>query len=347
MARNMIEQNRLCFGRFFQLIPTEYRASVDLSLKRYVITEGDEKKILQDARVVNSKHMVLGARGTIVGWEKELYLVLSGAYFSKDLLKVKSFKLIDVNAGLLTLLLGDNLLDLRDDVGLEIYENIFSQSRGFSIDEISRFIKPFWVFDIKDELVESDEALAGLTAIVLLESGLCSLDFDPVLVNSLAEIIRLDEQGEFCPAVFRSVTSQHWEYVFLELYRCLERFYVAPYMGKLNECLKLESESDLYFYIDEHLSWRPKEDIALENLLLGMDGAMIERLCDCCKVSKEPEDSICARLAASIYKTRNSIAHHRKRVISGGDREVNWKLVVTSLAAIVPKLMVKHREYLK
>lgn len=164
------------------------------------------------------------------------------------------------------------------------------------------------------------------------------LHISPDTLDSFYEIF---ESGpEFLPYenLLQGLLSFSWGNLFLEIYRCLEQLYAHPQVFALtsdwSSPLPLR---DIAALLENHLSWRPKEDEALKNIIGCCDNENLSALCTAFNVQFSEDERIksCESVARFVYKLRNNIVHYRPihAVVSKTDGE--WNMVVRAMLKIL------------
>ena len=259
------------------------------------------------------------------------------------------------NAGLLTVLWGEVKYPINFFKGIEheLVQNIFGQEGAFSHD----IMKPFFS---ECDIWEVNKIAFELPVYSLYGSRLTELPSNLTLTFSEDTLIKFKRLFEDFPvtseAVFRGLTSTHWEHVFLELYRCIERLYHIPFIKELcNSMGNIYSTSDLARLIDRELTWHPNEEIAIIRLLksLGIHSIIdefmktftipepviildAEKAVDQNEIARAKYQSLSQTIAKEIYKLRNNIAHWRP--IGDGNTVSNWENLVSLTCDLVIEL---------
>lgn len=186
-----------------------------------------------------------------------------------------------------------------------------------------------------------DRIVAAYCARVAPKSGI------KLSLETQKEISRLIESGaDEIPyhVLLRGMLSASHQFLFLDLYRCVEQLYSVPRVGKLLEALgHSASIYDLSKTLEDALSWRPKEDESLLQLLSGID-------VDHCKSIRahfgdrdEIEDiKSVERAAKRIYKLRNESVHFRPAMTGDELSEKTWDSVICSMLLVVSDLYDKY-----
>lgn len=132
-----------------------------------------------------------------------------------------------------------------------------------------------------------------------------------------------------------------WESLFLEAYRCLEQLYAEPHVSALkNHWPSTLPLRDLAAMLEQHLSWRPKEDEALVKIIAMCDSELMQRLCTAFGVGAlEGNSAAQAKLVSrKIYALRNNVVHYRpihEEIIKTNEE---WDAIVSALIDVINKV---------
>jgi hypothetical protein len=165
-----------------------------------------------------------------------------------------------------------------------------------------------------------------------------------ISTRALENIWQLFESGsKYIPYrnLVQGIMSISWESLFLETYRCLEQLYAEPRVSALKDkwpsTLPLR---DLAAMLEQHLSWRPKEDDALAKIISACEPELLKTLCVALGVEAQVENQIARaeQVSKKIYSIRNNVVHYRPvhEVINKTDLE--WDAIVSALLGVVESL---------
>lgn len=164
------------------------------------------------------------------------------------------------------------------------------------------------------------------------------LHIDPATLQKFAYLF---ESGpDFLPYenLLQGLLSFSWGNLFLETYRCLEQLYAQPRVSALTSAWSSPlAVRDVVALLENHLSWRPKEDEALAGLIGTCSGASLQCLCSAFNVSfsVDAQDKACVSVAGRVYKLRNNIVHYRPihEAVSKADDE--WNRIVQAMLDVL------------
>lgn len=170
------------------------------------------------------------------------------------------------------------------------------------------------------------------------------LHIDPPTLQRIASLF---ESGpEFVPYhnLLQGLLSFSWENFFLETYRCLEQLYAQPRVTALMSVWpSLLATKQVVALLEQHLSWRPKEDEALAGLIGVCDSASVQSICTAFGVlpSAVGGGHSSEMVAARIYKLRNSIVHYRPIHESVRKPDDEWNALLYAMLGVVDDVYTK------
>lgn len=173
------------------------------------------------------------------------------------------------------------------------------------------------------------------------------LHLDPETLQHFAFVF---ESGpEFVPYenLLHGLLSFSWSNLFVETYRCLEQLYAQPRVSALISALPSPlALKEVVALLEHHLSWRPKEDEALMELISSCGGSCLQRLCNAFQVPYAPDaqHKSWESVASRVYKLRNNVVHYRPihEAVSKSDEE--WNQVVRAMLDVVNDVYTRFGE---
>lgn len=210
---------------------------------------------------------------------------------------------------------------------------------GHQLDEIARLFPCPTVYRVVNDepYMQSDYRVLGALVARSYIDG-------PIQISSdtLERLwIIFERESQFIPHqnLVQGLMAISWENLFLEAYRCLEQLYAEPRVSALKaQWRSTLSLRDLAILLEQHLSWRPKEDEALAKIINCSDPAYVAGLCNAFGIGEPSPENIVPRtekVAREVYKLRNSIVHYRPihQAIRKSDSE--WDNVVLALLDVI------------
>lgn len=313
--RNKIKANQTAFKNILDNYHLLSGEEISQAV-RYFHTSEEEKKWLLDAKLANSKRITPSIFFTNLVFENKKYLVVIGLNILEDLSEEGVFYNTSVNAGILTILLAETELSLRNNVDvLDFKENILYQHesdeyKGHSYEDIIKYIEPINIYELpNDSIFYNRDTHSTLVYILTKQPQHIYLRLSKLTLDSYLKISLEGAKNLPFENVFSSLVSVNWKHSFLELYRCIERLYPIGFVAELHDELKIQiSFQDFLDKLDENIGWKPKEEQALAKLLeknteqINLD---LDNIKSCISTfSTAPYSTL-------LYKLRNSIVHYR------------------------------------
>ncbi|HBO2965668.1 TPA: hypothetical protein L4Q94_005710 [Pseudomonas aeruginosa] len=134
----------------------------------------------------------------------------------------------------------------------------------------------------------------------------------------------------------QGMMSISWEGLFLEIYRCLEQLYAEPHISalKTNWPSSLPMK-ELASYLEEHLSWRPREDEALRKIIEACEEELIDNLFEAMKVDNGGKGKKVSSASKAVYALRNGIVHYRPIHNAVEKSDEQWNKIISCLLNVV------------
>jgi hypothetical protein len=344
MARNRKRTNCLLFRALARRVSPERAEALGLKLgaARWVATTEDERHFLDRGKLAARAFCLPGKEVFVMTVDAQTLVVLPGSH-SGPFQFCGFLNEVVAHAGLATVLWGEGLMGPRctEDIGDELAESVFGREGEFRIAEISSYFEPFTAIEVDGAAFPASssrtpERVFGL-ALCHSPDALAL----PFLSDTLVEFRALLEDVRFettSPAVFRAITSTHWEHAFLEMYRCLERLYALPYAKALAASAGyVDGTGKMVDFAVRDLGWRPREDEALVKLL-----SMVARPETLSEITSALDGNgggtNAERAGRAIYSARNAIAHFRP--VLAAATPTRWDAVLHRMCTVVRELLL-------
>jgi len=225
------------------------------------------------------------------GVEEAAFLFL--AYNAKDYFRPKSIHLSRKAA--------DDILGITDqDYG------------GHNIYEVQRWYRDITVFGIPEDNVFRSVTGYGIaaslaSAVVEFRSPLVS----PPLASAIAQLAQLPNVNP--ENLFFALTSTHWKYIVVEIYKCLEAAFYLPWVKSLRDALGHQmSALSMAQQCKASLRWRENERESLYALFSLLPEACVKTPAIKATVTFSDllgEKTTTSVYAERVYRIRNQIVH--------------------------------------
>jgi len=319
----MISLNRSIFESLWKTIPEDnkYASSAYLDKKRFIKTDANAKVRLKSASTLNVEFSHLGQSSMVICADSQYFVVVTAteglvgnavAGISGDSTEC---------AGIGTFILANNW-PLRKFENFRLIDVLAERDGGFDIEEISEFFEPYHIWNVEKSLVYDSYNREFSAQRVIVAASLSSFVSKLPLSNESFEklqfIIESPMGWVFSDQFMRVIAAVHFEYAFLDLYRCFERLYNIPYCvdarAKLQEAHGIDELDIKVHEIEaiaiEEMQWKPKENSAINKLFRELDQSSIDLLKAALAI--EVEENISDAVSNRIYGIRNCIAHYRR-----------------------------------
>jgi len=319
-----------------------------LRLKKYRIhVSEDDYKLIEDNKIKqrSSFQPSFLSKFALFACDSAFYLVQSGMpeLISKIGQEMGYLGLDNEdNEALLYLFLSQANIQPSESVSAgEIYNMVFTnQDKEGEVyrEVVEKFFPQVNIYKIESAKIPVDHVDDYFLKQLTLKY-ICALfhekPFTPVKLSS--DTISLfdklsDDAGHLVPIdnLVQSILAYRWNFVFLDLYRCIERLYVIGWVLDYSNCFgsSLDKaavhEKLLERYVQHH------EDEIIKYLFSLLDASLLTEL-----------DSIRGKTEYSdfIYSLRNSIVHYQTNDVSFSDTE--WDVIVKFLLKAIDDLYNK------
>jgi hypothetical protein len=309
---------------------------------RFIKTTDDEKAVLKKAKVEACEQCLPGRSVAVISAATRRFVVLPEVCDEAVPLLDGMTSRADLNAGLMTVVLSLDVYGPRPgkENAAEIADELFARDGAYEVAEVARFFAPVHAWEMDPEKAR-DPVVDAYRCYAAFHLQRPPLPYPPCVKGALRALLE-SQCGTLAPeALFRAITSVHWHHAFLELYRCVEQYFVAPYICDLADALgharKFVSER-----MATHIPWKPIEEAALTKLLEAFPEARRQALLDLISLANPGASAAptAENAAKAIYRMRNSIAHHR------GSRDLrralDWPAIVEHMCALVDDVTQRY-----
>ncbi|WP_205345662.1 hypothetical protein [Pyruvatibacter mobilis] len=234
--------------------------------------------------------------------------------------------------------------------GLEILEAIgglhggVDGFEGYELSDITRLYPSIDIFKADQNYEYTKNVvrvLGALTARSYVDGPIAP---SGTTLNKVSEVFQSGPEHVPFESVLQGMLSISWGGFFLELYRAIEQLYAVPRLTTLVEAwptsLPYRSLADL---LESHLAWRPKEDDALAKIIAECDDTVVTPLRKSFSAHRDGEREITAeKVAADIYKVRNSLVHFRAALGTVQRTNEEWDDMISAMLGLVKDVYQRH-----
>lgn len=284
-------------------------------------------------------------------WEEDLFFVETGMPELTRGAEAVGFKGMDNDEiqAFYLLFVGGVGLGLKETVtSEEVFDSVYTENNRVErvkMEVFERFFPDVFIYKIDGVSIPVPEVVDEFYLKQLSLKYICSVfkesQLSPVKISK--EAINLfdklsEKQDKIIPIdnLVQSILAYRWNFVFLDLYRCIERLYVIGWILDYSQTFdsKLDKSAVHSKLIERAIAHH--EDEIIEYLFSLLDGALLSEL-DVVRDNKNYSDY--------IYDLRNSIVHYQTNEISQTDEQ--WDVVVVFLLKAIDKLYSDLAEDIK
>jgi len=213
---------------------------------------------------------------------------------------------------------------------------------GIELDEVARLYPEIFIFSADNDYEFTSSLVRVLGALLAASylDGPIELE-----LKTLQDVQRLFESGsEHIPFenILQGLLSISWGGLFLELYRSVEQLFAVPRLIEITDDWPSSLPfSELANLLENHLSWRPKENDALAAIIRGCRLDVTSALGDAfCPHRKRPVDH--QNMADDVYRLRNSLVHFRQSLRLEDTGDQRWNEMIRAMISLVREAYSLH-----
>lgn len=335
----MIDANKLAFKNLSEQLK-EYANITSQSGRRYISTNTVEKAWLINSVISQNIKLLPSVTAVMIEFEDSKYIVLIGLGVPQQNLDTAIIEDLDLNAGLVTLLVTENLVNLNPTINfLEfdneiMYQHIDTAYSGHNFIDLIPFLEPIQFYKLTENSLLSNEDLDRvLLYIYSNNSNNLILKFSDSVLRTISEISLVSSKHISYGLILYSLISTNYKHAFLELYRLIERLFPVNYLKDFYSKVM----TDLHFIefaaeLENITTWRPREDEAIEKIF--------------CLSNESTKESFKAFFESSVtlkaqtdhkyfYKLRNSIVHFRANHEEFELTNDQWNLLILATLYLI------------
>lgn len=313
MARNMKAANGTAFAKLLAFASKGGYPVADAKSPRWIATEQPEREFLIRATLVNQLRISGGKLVAAFEHDADLYFFLVGF---QDLDDFRPSEQIELNGAHWTALLSE--CDSTPTATPAEVNNIIGgtdkNSPGYAGHEHTAIAALFPPTICLKNQTPKDDFYKNVFSACLHESALNHSWMSAATAEKLQTLASANFSLLPFKGLCRSVCDNDPASTFMSLYRGLETLF--PYPGVDRFIAKLgmtASPPKVYRTLFDELSWRPREEQCLRDVVEGSAEATLKELATKLSfdgsMSSSPDAAVSA--AAQIYRVRNALVHFR------------------------------------
>jgi hypothetical protein len=350
----MIEANKYIFEVLAEFVQSSEVAVPVSDNKRCIETNTQDKEWLQEIKIINKQLILPKFQTASFEFKSQKYFVAIGWQSKQTIDSDEVIEFVELNAGIVTALLFELKIPLRHTVSAyDIDDQILYKSEEkmiqYNFSLIINFFEPFSVYRIQEDstFIEKDDIDLIRTSgfYVLKNSQLIALRFSRETLEKFEKVFFEGSINIPYENLLFSLVSVSWKYSFLDIYRCIERLFSISYLEDFHKKLNI-ADPLLKFSADveNYLSWKPKEDEAINKLVQGSPEKALQLLREIKRFLDGTEEGKCGDF---IYKIRNSIVHFRPANQSINLDDEKWDMLIRASLYIVEYWYNQYDEQLR
>lgn len=337
--RDMRNVNKLAFENLSDQLK-QYENITSQSGKRYISTNDFEKEWLKKSTIIQSIKLLPSVRAGMLEFQDDIYITLIGLSSPQCNLDSDVLEYLDLNAGLVTLLISENLVNLNPTINFLEFDNeimhqhIDNSYSGHNFIELIPFLEPIQFYKVPSNSLLGKENLNRILLYIYSNnSNNLILKFSDVVLKTISDISLVGSKNISYGLILHSLISTNYKHAFLELYRLIERLFPVNYLRDFHS--KVTTNLNFIEFVSELeniTSWRPKEDEAIEKIFYLSDDSTKESF----KAFFDSSATLQAQTDHKyFYKLRNSIVHfranHEEFVLS----KDQWNLLILATLYLI------------
>jgi hypothetical protein len=319
---------------------------------RYIKTEDFEKKWLKELKISSVFQPLPAVKGIEIVFEEKKFLVLINANTSSQSLDKDVISVESLNAGILTVLLSEKLVELDSKIEfLDFFNEIMFQHldpdyKGHDFNDLIRYIQPIDFYSLPENSVLNSQGLKRILSYLYAKNPHNLINkFDQNVLDTYSELSLMGSNNISFGLVLSSLLSTSYKHTFLELYRLVERIFPVSYLKDFHKV----SRSNLSFIefssnLENITSWRPKEDEALNKIFESTEASTKVFFDVFFSSSNEFQDLLHYKF---FYKLRNSIVHFRTTHDSIDLSDDQWNKLIHATLYLLDEHYSKYHKILE
>jgi hypothetical protein len=339
----------------FEFLINQLTFNSNLNVKkgiRYIETNDLEKEWLKELKIGSIFQPLPDVKGINISFKDENYLAIINVNTTNSNLDAEVISEESINAGILTVLISEKLIDLDSKTELlDFYNEIMFQHidkdyKGHDFNDLVRYLKPINFYHIPENSVLNKQGLKrSLCYLYSKNPDRLINKFNTEILATYSELSLMGSNNISFALVLSSLLSTSFKHTFLELYRLVERIFPISYLKDFHEVTKSElSFMEFSSKLENITSWRPKEDEALTKIF--------DLTNDSTKLYFEAFFNTSQELQGQeqpkfFYKLRNSIVHFRTAHNNIELNDNQWNMLINATLYLLDEHYSRNHRFLK
>jgi hypothetical protein len=349
--RNMIDVNRKAFSMLIEQFHSLNKKDVEEGI-RYISTNDNDKEWIKSAAIIDFVYITPTLRVIQIQFESKLYFTFIGSILDTTVLDISVVKELELNAGVITLLLSEGMLKLdKKSNSLEFYDNILFQHqekgyKGHNYSDLIIFLEDVYLFEVPEySIVRSDWTSRVACYIYSKNSSQLILDFDDNVTELISELSLVGSDNISYKIVLSCLFSNTYKHAFLELYRLIERLFPINYLKEFHNVTATKLKFlDFVSELETITNWRPREGEAIEKIFINSRASTRNYFQAFHATSTSLQNQNDYKF---FYDLRNSIVHFRANHLELELTNNQWNLLLTATLYLIDEQYSANNEMLK
>lgn len=347
----MIDVNKRAFSLLIEQFLQLNKKDVEEG-KRYIFTEDKDKEWIKLAKIYEFVYITPNLRIIQIQFEGKLYFAAIGSQLDTTSLDVSVIKELELNAGVISLLLSEGLIKLdKKSNNLEFYDNILFQHqekgyKGHKYTDLIVYLEDIHLFEIPEySIVNSDWTSRIACYIYSKNPSQLILDFDNNVTELISELSLIGSDNISYKILLSCLFSNTYKHAFLELYRLIERLFPISYLREFHNATKSRLKFlDFVTELENITKWRPREDEAIEKIFINSKATTRSYF----KAFHDSSTSLQSQKDSTFfYSLRNSIVHFRANHLELELSNRQWNLLLNATLFLIDDQYTANNETLK
>lgn len=329
----MIDANAKAFENLINQLLSHENFEVEAG-RRYIRTNDEEKNWLKYAQIEDVLNINSNLRCVLIKLDNVLYGITVGLKLDYSDVDESIIKEIDVNSGLVTLLVSEELLllDKKADF-LRFYDTILFQHKdadykGHNFEDILDFTEQLSVFEFPKLSPIKDDYLNRVSCFIFCKNSTqLVLEFDENVLSTIGQLGLIGSDDISYRILLDCLFSNTYKHAFLEAYRLIERLFPINYISEFHKAAKPQmSFMEFTAALENFTGWKPKEEDAVSKIFDSRKD----------KTKAHFDDFVASFTSFDMsvdkyfYKLRNSIVHFRANHEEVNLSKNQWNLLLLS-----------------
>lgn len=319
---------------------------------RYIQASEEEKDWIKAAKISEILWITPNIRIVQILFQEIRYFAFVGVNLETVSLDETIVKEIELNAGILTLLISEGLLRIdKKSNNLKFYDSILFQHRdegykGHSKQDLIEYLEVVHIFCMPENSIYSDDLTHRIACYVFSKNpSQLILDFNNSLTELISELSIAGSDSISYKILLSCLFANAYKHAFLELYRLVERLFPISYLKEFHSIADSKlSFLDFISQLECITKWRPSEDEAIKKIFTN-SSPTTQSYFQTFQASSPTFQSF--QDYTFFYNLRNSIVHFRSNHLEIELSNQQWNLLLIATVFLIDEQYSINNKILK